>query len=148
MNKRILISTVFISNIIFASVLPSNINQINLNKNRQKSFSGVVSLHLYNRGLDKDMAIEKVSNSLKGEDFENDLMIQNILSTLDGIKYENIVAHIAGSALRSKEVDLSSYDTIIGMVQKISKFSLDKLTLERVEKLSLENKKIKQLHSV
>lgn len=148
MNKKILISTVFISNIIFASVLPSQINQINLNKNRLKSFSGVVSLHLYNRGLDKDAAIQKVSNSLKGEDFENDLMIQNILSTLDDIKYENIVAYIADSALKSKEVDLSSYDTIIGIVQKISKMSLDKLTLKKIEKVSLENQKIKQLHSV
>ena len=148
MNKKILISTVFISNIIFASVSPLQINQINLNKNRLKSFSGVVSLHLYNRGLDKDAAIKKVSNSLKGEDFENDLMIQNILSTLDDIKYENIVAYIADSVLKSKEVDLSSYDTIIGMIQKTSKMRLDKSTLEKVEKLSLENKKIKQLHTV
>ena len=148
MNKRILISTVFISNIIFASVLPSQINQINLNKNRLGTFSSLVSLHLYKRGLDKDVAHKKVSNFLIGGDFENDLMIQNILSNFNTIEYDNVVEYIANSALYSKEVDLSSYDTIIGMVQKTDGVSLDKLTLQKIEKVSLENKKIKQLHTV
>jgi len=147
MNKRILISTVFISNIIFASVLPSQINQINSNKNRLGTFSTVVSQHLYKRGLDKEIAQKKVSNFLIGEDFENDLMIQNILSNLSMLEYDRIIEYIASSALYSQEVDLSSYETIIGMVQKINS-NLDKSTLKKIEKVSLENKKIKQLHSV
>jgi len=148
MNKRILISTVFISNIIFASVLPSQINQINFNKNRVGTFSSLISLHLYKRGLDKEIAQKKVSNFLIGEDFENDLMIHNILSNLDMLDYNSVVEHIASSALYSKEVDLSSYDTIIGMVQKIKNTNLDELTLEKIERVSLGNKKIKQLHAV
>ena len=146
MNKRILISTVFISNIIFASVLPSQINQISLNKNRLGTFSTVVSQHLYKRGLDKEIAQKKVSSFLIGEDFENDLMIQNILSNLSMLEYDSVIEYIANSALYSKEVDLSSYDTIIGMVQKINS-NLDKLTLQKIEKVSLGNKKIKQLHA-
>jgi len=147
MNKRILISTVFISNIIFASVLPSQINQISLNENRVGTFSSFISLHLYKRGLDKEIAQKKVSNFLIGEDFENDLMIHNILSNLDMLDYDSVVEYIASSALYSKEVDLSSYDTIIGMVQIINN-NLDKLTLQKIEKVSLENRKIKQLHAV
>ena len=148
MNKKILISTVFITNIIFASVLPSHINQINLNKNRLGSFSSAVSLHLYKRGLDEKVAIKKVSESLIGEDFENELMIQNILTHLDGLEYDSIIAYIADSVLHSKEIDLSSYGTIVGMIQKISKSRLDKEVLQKIEKLSLENVKIKQLHRV
>ena len=148
MNKRILISTVFISNIIFASVLPTQINQINLNKYRFNTLSNAVSLHLYNRGLDKGVAIKKVSNSLIGQDFENEFMIQNILSNLDEIKYENIVDYLADSALQSREVDLSSYESLIAMVQKIVKSSLDENTLKKVEKISLENKNIKLFQSV
>ncbi len=148
MNKRILISTVLISNIIFASVLPSQINQINLNKHRFNTLSSIVSLHLYHRGLDKDVAIKKVSNTLVGQDFENEFMIQNILSKFSEIKYENIIDYLADSALQSREVDLSSYESLIGMVQKISKSSLDKNTLKQIEKISLENKNIKLLRSV
>ena len=148
MNKRILISTVFISNIIFASVLPSHINQINLNKNRLGTFSTAVSLHLYKRGLDKQVAIKKVSESLVGEDFENELMIQNILAQLDTVEYESIITYIADSVLHSKAVDLSSYGTIVGMVQKISKIRLDKVNLQKIEKISSQNVKIKQLHCV
>ena len=147
MNKRILISTVFISNIIFASVLPSQINQINLNKNRLGTFSTVVSQHLYKRGLDKEVAQKKVSNFLLGADFENELMMQNILSNLDMLQYDSVVEYIANATLYSKEVDLSSYDTIIGMVQMINS-NLDKLTLQKIEKVSAENRKIKQLHAV
>jgi len=148
MSKKILISTVFISNIIFASVSPAQISQVQSNKNRLGTFSSLVSLHLYKRGLDKDVAIQKVSDFLVGKDFENDLMIQNILSNFDKIEHDNVVEYIANSALYSKEVDLSSYDTLIGMVQKIENKSLDALILKKIEKISLENKKIKQLHSV
>ena len=148
MNKRILISTVFISNIIFASVLPSHINQINLNKNRLGAFSTAVSFNLYKRGLDEKAAIKKVSDSLVGEDFENELMIQNILTQLDIVKYDDIIAYIADSVLHSKEVDLSLYGTIVGMVQKISLSSLDKTSLQKIEKISSQNAKIKQLHCV
>ena len=148
MNKRILVSTVFISNIIFASVLPSHINQININKNRLGTFSTTVSLHLYKRGLDKSVAIKKVSESLVGEDFENELMIQNILTHLEMLEYDNIIAYIADSVLHSKEVDLSSYGTIVGMIQKVSKIKVDKNILEKIEKISLENAMIKQLHCV
>ena len=148
MKSRILITTVFVSNIIFASVVPSQINQINFNKNRVGAFSSLISLHLYKRGLDKEIAQKKVSNFLIGEDFENDLMIHNILSNFDMLDYDSVVEYIASSALYSKEVDLSSYDTIIGMVQKIKNTNLDELTLEKIEKVSLQNKKIKQLHAV
>ncbi len=148
MNKRILISTVFISNIIFASVLPSQITQTNLNKNRVGIFSSLASLYLYKRGLDKDIATKKVSSSLKGGDFENDFMIQNILSSFNTLERDNIVEYIATSALYSKEVDLCSYDTIIGMIQQTAGISLDKVTLQKIEKVSLQNTKIRQLYSV
>ena len=147
MKSRILITTVFVSNIIFASVVPSQINQINFNINRVGTFSNIVSLHLFKRGLDEEVAQKKVSDFLVGEDFENDLMIHNILSSFDNIEYENIVEYIANSALYSKEIDLSSYDTIIGMIQKINNTNLDELTLQKIEKVSLQNKKIKQLHA-
>jgi len=148
MKSNILITTVLISNIIFASVLPAQINQTNFNKKRVGTFSSAVSLHLFKRGLEEEIAQKKVSDFLVGEDFENDLMIHNILSAFDSIEYDNVLDYIANSTLYSKEVDLSSYETIVGMVQKIDGVSLDKLTLEKIEKVSLENKMIKQLHSV
>ena len=74
-------------------------------------------------------------------------MIHNILSNLDMLEYDSVVEYIASATLYSKEVDLSSYDTVIGMVQKIKNTNLDKLTLQNIEKVSLQNKKIKQLHA-
>lgn len=148
MKNRILITTVFLSNIIFASVLPSHINETNFNKNRVSTFSSAVTLYLFKRGIDKDVAQKKVSDFLVGQDFENDLMIHNILSNFNTLEYDNIVDYIANCALYSKTVDLSSYDFVIGMIQTVNTVTFDELTLQKIEKITLENRKIKQLHSV
>ncbi len=146
MKSKILISTVLISNIVFASVLPVSTNQTNKNK-KFNTFSNAISLQLYKRGLDKNIAQKKVSKFLVGKDFENDLMVQNILNNFDIVNYNNIIEHIAKSTLYSKKVDLSSYEGIIGIVQRVYTNPLDKKTLEKIEKISLENKKIKSLYS-
>lgn len=145
MKNKILISTVFISNIIFASVVPSQINQINFNKNFN-TFSSAVSLYLYKKGLDKNVAQEKVSQFLVGGDFENDLMVQNILNNFERVNYEGIIEYIAQATLHSKKVDLSSYESIIGVLQKINNTLVDKQTLAKIEKVSLENEKIRVLY--
>lgn len=147
MKNKILISTVFISNIIFASPLPYNTNQASLYKN-VKRFSGAVSMHLYQKGLDRDVAHEKVSQFVIGGDFENDLMAQNILNNFDTLKYDNLISYIAETTLYSKKVDLSSYETLIGVFQKLDKVILDKQTLAKIEKVSLENEKIRLLYGV
>jgi len=147
MKNKILISTVFISNIIFASPVPYNTNQISFNKNI-KRFSGAISKHLYEKGLNKDVAQEKVSKFVIGGDFENDLMAQNILNNFDTVKYDNLVSYIAEATLYSKKVDLSSYETLIGVFQKLDKVILDKQTLAKIEKVSLENEKIRLLYGV
>lgn len=145
MKNKILISTVFISNIIFASVLPLESNKINFNKNFN-TFSSTVSLHLYKRGLEKKVAQEKVSQFLMGGDFENDLMVQNILNNFERVNYEGIVSYIAQATLHSKKVDLSSYESIIGVLQKIDYTLVDKQTLAKIEKVSLVNEKIRVLY--
>lgn len=142
MKNRILVSTVFISSILFASVVPYNSNLLSSKKNI-KSFSGAISLHLYKRGLEKDVAVKRVSQFLIGEDFENDLMVQNLLNSFEMLNYDDLINYIAESALHSKSVDLSSYEHIIGVLQSLNSVNLNNETLKLIEKVSSENKIIR-----
>ncbi|MBU0721488.1 hypothetical protein KJ877_09105 [bacterium] len=148
MSKKIIIISVFVSNIVFASVLPVNIAHGSANSNRLNTLSNLAGLHLYQRGLDKKTAQQKISKSLQGDEYVNDLMAQNIIENFTKITKEDIVAYISNSALYEKSVDLSSYANIISLVQKSRTFVLDKADLEKIQKISLENTKIKSLYKV
>lgn len=154
MKKEILIVTVLITNMAFASSLPIDVRdireprEIEINKNTTNTLTHAATAHLYNRGLDKEIANKKVLKSLVGDKNTNDLMARNVLNHLNGLKKEDIVTYVSDCALYSRNFDLSSYDDIIGLVQKTNGFMLDELTLTKIDKISLENKQFKSLQSL
>jgi hypothetical protein len=148
MNKKIIIISVLLTNMVFASVAPVSIALKNSNTNRVNTLSNMVSASLHRRGLEKNVAQKKVSQSLQGDAYTNDLMAQNILENMREIKQEDIISYISNSALYGKSVDLSSYETILSLVHKSSKLALDKTDLEKIHKVSLENKNIKALSQI
>jgi hypothetical protein len=146
MKKEILIFTVLITNIAFSSTLPFEIREvreITTNKKKSSTLTDLAITHLYERGLDENAAKQKVLKSLKNDVYLNDLMAQNIIENLKGIKQQDIVSHVSEFALFEKNIDLSLYDNIVAIAQKSNKLALDKLTLEKISKISLENKNIK-----
>lgn len=148
MKRQILMFTVLISNIAFSAVLPvdirevSEIREVNTNKNRV-SINSAASTHLHDKGLDKNIAKQRVLTHLKHDEYTNTLMAENIIKNLSGLKHKDVVSYISDSALFQKNIDLSSYKNIVGLVHKSNKLSLDKMTLAKIEKISLENKNIK-----
>lgn len=145
MNKKIIIITVLLTNIVFASVLPVVVPLKNSNTNRVNTLSNMVSSNLHRRGLDKSVAEKKVSQSLQGDAYANDLMAQNIIKNMSDIKEEDVVSHLGNCALYGKSVDLSSYENIVSLVQQSKKIALNKSDLQIIQKISLENKNIKSL---
>ncbi|MBU1217045.1 hypothetical protein KJ870_10695 [bacterium] len=148
MNKKIIIISVLLTNMVFASVSPVSIALKNSHTNRVNTLSNMVSSNLHRRGLEKSVAQKKVSQSLQGDAYTNDLMAQNILENMREIKQEDIISYISNSALYGKSVDLSSYETILSLVHKSNKLALDKADLENIHKISLENKNIKALSKI
>jgi hypothetical protein len=146
MNKKIIIITVLLTNMVFASVVPVAIPLKNSNTSRVNTLSSMVSASLHRRGLEKNIAQQKVSQSLQGDAFTNDLMAQNIIENLSEIEQEDVVAYLSNCALYGKNVDLSSYENIVSLVQQSSKLALKKEELERIRQISLENQNIKTLN--
>ena len=145
MRIKIFLVTVFISNIAFATSLPIDIREIRNSKeiiinNNTKTLANRVSAHLYNKGLELDVANEKVSKVLVGDEATIDLMVINLLRHFPQLSHEDVVAYISKCALFNKSVDLSAYDDILSLVQQSSSLTLDKDILEKVKQVSFENK--------
>lgn len=90
---------------------------------------------------------KKVLKFLQHDEYVNDLMAQNIVKNLDGIKPQDIVQYVSDSVLFEKSVDLSSYENLVALAQKSRKLALDKGTLEKIKKISFENKNLKSLYN-
>ena len=143
MNNKILFITVFISNIAFGAVLslPNTTkltNTKNTNRIVQKS-----AQKLYNRGLERNIATSKIEASLQNTPDTTQMMAQNILASLPILKEDDITSFIAHASLHNKTLDLSSYEDIIALMQHHSPTLLDKEIVQKIEKVSNENERLK-----
>lgn len=147
MNNNILIITIFISNIAFGSVvIPNSPKAVNVNKTNSISSKSIEQL--YNRGLEEKAAKEKIQNSIAHDEDMNDTMAQNILNSIELLKEEDIVSYISKTALLDKKVDLSSYDTIVALIQNTPKLSINKDMLLKIEKITFLNQKLQQMKAI
>lgn len=149
MKREILIITVLITNIAFGAALPvkSRVDrEIDTNKNRIKTLAGETRKYLYNKGLDAAIAEKKVLKALNGNEYRNSLMAENIVKNFTEIKDEDIIAYIGTCALHERAVDFSSHEDIVALLQKKNRFKLDKDILEKVHRISSENKHINTLY--
>ncbi|QOP42083.1 hypothetical protein [Sulfurimonas marina] len=148
MNKKIIIFTVLLTNITFAYALPVEVREVSTTSESRKNSETLASMSveaLHARGLEKNAAQQKVVNSLKHDEVLSHKMAQNILKHFDEIEHHNIVSYISDAALFGKSVDLSSYETLISLVQKTTKVVLEQESLEKLEKISFENKGLVKL---
>ncbi|WP_457744158.1 hypothetical protein [Sulfurimonas sp.] len=147
MNNKILIITVFISNIAFGAILslPTTLKTINT-KNTSKISNKAVK-QLSSRGLEQDIAQKKVKTSLANNEEINEIMAQNILKSIQSLKERDIISYISKASLLGHKVDLSSYETIIALVQTTN-LNLEKKILSKIEKVSVTNEKLKQIKAL
>jgi len=148
MSNKIFIITVFISNIAFGAVvaLPNTLQTVTAkaaNRVAQKS-----AKELYERGLDANVATQKVQASLEYDMQTNEIMVQNILASVTTLSEQDIVSFIADAALRNNRVDLSSYETLIALVQHKSHTLLNTSLRLELEKVSDANERVKKMQAL
>lgn len=142
MNKKIIIFTVLLTNITFAYALPVQVRVVREVPESRKNSENLASMSidvLCERGLEKSAAHKKVLAALKHDQYTTQIMAQNIMKHFKQIQHRDIVAYISDAALFGKSIDLSSYEHLIAFVQKTNKLVLDQESLEKIQKLSLEN---------
>jgi len=138
MSNKILIITIFVSNIAFSAVVNMKFPNYYIESKKVNQLSNQIVRNLYNRGLDLNIAKQKLSQSFKGNSYKNELIIKNILKEFPNITQKEVVAYISNSVLRGKNIDLSSYDTIIGIIQSSTPIFENNM-YAKVEKFYKEN---------
>ena len=148
MNNKILVVTVLVSNIVFGTVLavPSTLQTTKTKKTSRIAYKSTERLE--KRGIERSVARSKVSAALENDEYTNELMAHNILKAIPSLYEEDIVAFISNASLKNQKIDLSSYETIISLVQHNSRVLLDKDMITTLEQVSLTNEKFKQLEAI
>lgn len=148
MNNKILVVTVLLSNIVFGAVLavPSTLQTTKTKKTNRIAYKSAEELE--ERGIERSIAKTKVSATLENDEYANELMVHNILKAIPTLSEEDIIAFISNASLKNQKIDLSSYETLISLVQHKSRVLLDKDMIATLEEVSSTNEKLKQLKAV
>ena len=141
MNKKILIITIFVSNIAFGAVLLVDLPNTYIESKKANKLSEQIVENLYSRGIDLSVAKQKFSNSLQGNEYKNELIVKSILKEFPNITQKEVVAYMSDSVLIGRNIDLNSYDAIIGLVQR-NLLSFNQDVYDKVEKIYKNNRYI------
>ena len=148
MKREILIATVLITNIAFAGPVSftsrntRDLLELDSNQKAQKTLFKSASSKLVARGLDEDIANKKVSDVLLHSEKANAFMTRTLLQHLTTLSYEDIVTHVANSALYGKSVDLRRYEDIVACVQSTPNHLLDETVVAKIAHVSQTNTKL------
>ena len=99
MNNKILIITIFVSNMAFGAVVDIEFPNYYIESKKVNKLSDHIVENLYSRGLDLNIAKQKLSQSLQGDAYKNDLIVKNILKEFPNITQKEVVAYISNSVL-------------------------------------------------
>ena len=144
MNKQNFITlTLIISGLALNPVMAdTEFNRISHSQNINHSVTASISSILYNRGIDEDVADEM---SLNLVDEEDELFLAMMIQTLDDkniVSREKVLEYLSIKALHKQNLDLHSYDHLVGMVSKIKQESLDSKTLKQLHTIASNNKQL------
>jgi len=148
MSNKILVVTVLVSNIVFGEVLavPSALQTTKTKNTKRIAYKSTERLE--KRGIERSVARSKVFSTLENDEYTNELMAHNILKSVPPLSENDIVVFVSDASLKNQKIDLSSYETIISLVQHNSRVLLDKDMIATLEEVSLTNEKFKQLKAI
>lgn len=137
MRRNFISLTVFVSSLLLS---PFTIAPLNANTQiKSKSISITIASILHKRGIDEDAA-EKISKSFIGENEELfSIMLRNLINDCSSLNQKEILDFISDSALHKKTIDLSSYASLIKIVQKVNPTALNQKTMQEIEKIAGKN---------
>ena len=124
-KTQLFVITIFLSNIAFTTILPAdaleNFRDVTIaqeqNEAAKNSLHNAAAIKLINKGLDTDVAHERVRTALANSELEVQLLVQNIVQN-ENISYNDIVEYVAKAALYRRKVDLSQSQELTALQQR------------------------------
>ncbi len=124
-KKQIFVITVFLSNIAFSATLSAETTEffrhititLEQNEETKNSLHEAATLYLIDKGLDADVAKERVETHLSHSKQEAQFLAK-FLTEHAKISYNHIVAYVANAALYKQQVNLSRKDELSALLQR------------------------------
>ena len=124
-KRQIFVITIFLSNIAFTTILPADaiesFRDITItqeqNEETKNTLHNAAVTHLIDKGLDADVAKERVEAALIHSELEAELLAQQIAHT-QKISYNDIVEYVANAALYKKQINLSRNEEVQALLQR------------------------------
>ncbi len=108
-------------------------------QNQTNSLTLNIAKILHNRGLDDDAAHEISENFFLDNEEDFSMMLTNIENGCSIINRDELIEYLSSLILQRRDVDLSSYEFLVGMVHNIKKRALNSETLQELKNISSKN---------
>ena len=138
-------TVLLIGNLVFA--LPAG----NMQRFRQDvaavdhSLLDSVIMVLVEMGLEYDVAKNRAENLFGGDHTTAAMSLYNLKSAFPEIDYDTLVKHLGKMAMKGRNIDLASYDTLISMIQSINHGLLsNSKSYEKLHRVARINSGIKE----
>ncbi len=101
-----------------------------------------LEMRLVQRGMENEAAHDIVERSFKENDLVTMLKMQNYLNIIESIDYEMLINEIIIELLFGNAVDLSSYDTLVSLTQRLQGIHLDTALFEKLARVASMNQNL------
>jgi len=124
-KRQIFVITIFLSNIAFTTILPADaiesFRDITItqeqNEETKNTLHNAAVTHLIDKGLDADVAKERVEAALTHSELEAELLAKQIVKN-EKSSYNDIVEYVAKAALYKRKIDLGKTQELTALQQR------------------------------
>ena len=142
MNRQAMLRiTLFISVLAFNPAVAQTLNQRTLNlleAKEQRTLGCDIAELLVQRGLEKESAQRLSQIFIEKHSASMEKMAYNIVGS-GVVSHSDMLAFLSEAALFRKEMDLSSYDTLVHMVSYIENGKPSSACLAKLQSVALQN---------
>jgi hypothetical protein len=137
LTKRSLVIVFLVSNSCNPLLaLPQNTNTTIENEQQSPSIYKDIQKILVSKGLENKTATDKLKKLLNNNQKSTADKLLLLCNDNLSVTKESLTEALSKYALFEKSLDLNSYGSIVGLLQSMSIFSLDKKQLEYVKKIA------------
>ena len=143
MDKRNFISvSLLVSALAFNPLVANDLNTNTTSQRQINSVTASIAHILHKRGLDEDVAKEISKNLIDDEDEFFAAMIDNLVNEYRSLTKDEVFEHLSTVALHRQNIQLDSYEHLIGMVSKIKGKPLNEQSLKQLNRVAKLNKEM------
>ena len=133
-------SILLITNFVYALPVQHAPRQRSAVSKVDQALVSLITDQLVSLGLERKIAEQKVSNLFAGNINNAALNLQHFIFAFESITPEKVMHYLSKKALFDQQIDLTSYDALVGMLQRIDFSLVDAEAYAKLQNIAKINK--------